>query len=537
MNAVPNVPSPNRWLLRSKKIIPDAYSDPIENGGVLVEDGRVQSVGRFAAICRSYPLARVVEAEGDLTIPGLIDGHSHGRGMPLEAQGIDGVSLEQFFLRIPAMTELDPRDDALVAGADLLSTGVTTTQVNFHCFAKAEEYLEQASGTLGGLRDSEIRVTFVPCITEGSEFVPDTLLRSAPEHVWEACRVARRGLSSRDYFTIVEALYDGERADRSDAKVTFALGPCAPQWCSESTWARIGRMLTAGRRAQTHLLETRLQRSPTYGTPAVEKIVEAGAMSPRLSAAHGVWLTAEELDAIARSSVTHVHCPASNTRLGSGSARVRAWIDAGARVAFGLDSNSTTHPPDVFTELRHAAAVADCLGCPVTPRELFAMVTSGGGAAVGKESELGALRAGAMADLVSMSLPEHSARSGDPVEQLLVAGNRASINSVWVAGDAVVSRGEHVKAAEVARARRRLLDRLEADASLREARMRKLTEVDQWAQAQLALLDRQVARRCTKLASADSPRSFRRPSPGQPRRWLSETTEGDRNGNHSTARR
>src|SRR5262249_20266434 len=54
-------------------------------------------------------------------------------------------------------------------------------------------------------------------------------------------------------------------------------------------------------------------------------------------------------------------------------------------------------------------------------------------------------------------------------------------------------RGEHVKGASVGEARRRLVGRLKADAGPRAARMRNLVDVDRWAQAQLARLDRQVA--------------------------------------------
>ena len=194
-----------RWLLRSRNVIPDSLSDVIADAGVLVEDGCVQSVGPFASVSRSYPLARVVEAEGDVIIPGLIDAHSHGRTLPLDAQGISGVSLEQFLLRIPAMTALDPRDDAFVAGADLLSTGVTTVQVNFHTFAEPDAYLQEARGALDGLRDSRIRATFVPCVMEQSEFVPEELLESAPSDLRELSRLARRGVGGRRSSTSSDA--------------------------------------------------------------------------------------------------------------------------------------------------------------------------------------------------------------------------------------------------------------------------------------------------------------------------------------------
>ena len=252
-------------------------------------------------------------------------------------------------------------------------------------------------------------------------------------------------------------------------------------------------MLQRGVRAQTHLLETQIQRSATYGRPAIEKLSTAGALSLGLSAAHGVWLTDEELNTLARSSVTLVHCPGSNTRLKAGTARVRAWLDAGVRVAFGIDSNATTDPPDVFVELRHAATVARAVGGCISPSELFEMATSGGATAVGLEPELGAVRPGARADLVSLLLPEPPRPRCDLLQHLVATATRKSVVTVWVDGRLVVRAGEHIDATAVAQARGRLKARLDDDAGPRETRMRALTGVDDWAQARLAALNQEVA--------------------------------------------
>jgi 5-methylthioadenosine/S-adenosylhomocysteine deaminase len=469
-----------RCLLRAKLLVTDAWSEPIGDAGILIEGSRVESVGHFGAVARAYPRATVAQTRPDLLLPGLIDAHSHGRGYPLEAQNLSGVSLEQFILRLGAMTPIAPRDDAFASAAGLLSTGVTTTQVNFHTFGGPQAYLAGARETLTGLRQSGIRVTFVPCLIEQNAFVPEAALTEAPLALQDLHRQAAHGVSADEYFDIFKVLGPSSEAAIS----SVALGPCAAHWCSSETWDRVGRLLQCGFRAQTHLLETRSQRSDLYGTAAVPKLDRGRALSPQLSAVHGVWLKDTELKVLSGRGVTLVHCPGSNTRLGSGTAKVRDWLDAGIRVAFGLDSNTDTDPPDVFAELRHAATVADAIGAHLTPRELLAMATLGGAAACGQVGELGELKPGAKADMVAVTLPR-PAPGQDAIECLLSTATRAAIADVWVDGKPLVRAGTYVHDAQAAAAHSSIARTLVQDAAARGERMRALAPLDRWARSHL----------------------------------------------------
>lgn len=465
-----------RWLLRADLLLTDAWSDPISDAGVLVEGSRVESVGPFAAVARTYPLAQTVPVGPGLVLPGLIDAHSHGRSYPLEAQDLREISLEQFILRLGAMSTVAAGEDAFAAAADLISTGVTSAQVNFHTFAGADAYLAAARETLAGLRHSGIRSTFVPCLIEQNAFVAEAVLADAPDGLRALDRHARDGVTAAEYFEICEEV----SATAEDGMTSFAVGPCAPHWCSVGTWDRVGGLLARGHRAQTHLLEARSQRSPLYGAPAVPTLDQARALTPQLSAAHGVWLDDAELATLSAAGVTLVHCPGSNTRLASGRARVRDWLRNGISVAFGLDSNTRTDPPDVFAELRHAAAVAHEIGAPLAPRELLAMATLGGAAACGQAGELGQLQPGARADMVAVSLPGLSAAEDAPT-CLLASATREAVTDVWVDGKTLVHDGRYVHAMQTTAAQRTIARTLAQDAAARADRMRALLPLEQWA--------------------------------------------------------
>jgi 5-methylthioadenosine/S-adenosylhomocysteine deaminase len=497
----------DRWLLRGRQVISDAFSDAVPDGAVLIENGIVESIGPFRALSRMYPLARVRSEGANTLMPGLIDSHSHGRALPLDAQGVKGQSLEQFLLRIPAMTPLDACDDAFVAGADLLCTGVTTAQINFHAFAEPDVYVALADRALAGLKKSQIRVAFVPCVMEQNELWPDELLPSAPGQVATVARSVKRATTGEAYFAAFGSLRRRHADRESSGKLAFALGPCAAQWCSEQTLRQAGRMLTDGARAQIHLLETPVQRSAAYGEPAIEKLVTTGVFSPQLSAAHGVWLTDEEIGVVARNAVTLVHCPASNARLRSGTARIRQWLDTGVQVGFGLDSNSNSNPPDFFAELRFAAEVAEAVDGPLTRTELFSMATSGGAAAVGMTGQLGQLRPGAKADVISLALSPRKSGKLDPVAHVLATATRSSVVNVWVAGQQIVDGGTHARAADVERARQRLKKELDTDARARARRMRQLRACDCWIEAELGRLCRAGAGRGRELTGKAHPHS------------------------------
>jgi 5-methylthioadenosine/S-adenosylhomocysteine deaminase len=449
-------------MLRAGLVVPDAANDAIADGAVLIEQGRVVSVGPYRALRRAYPLAREHGREGLLAIPGLVDAHSHGRGLPLAAQGIEDAPFELLLARLTACTPLPPRDDALVAAADLLATGVTAVQVFVHTFTAAEVYRDHARATAEGLARSGIDFELVLGITDRDEFVPPG---TAPDV--SALVRPERGLNAAGFFAVVDSLAEEWRRQPT-------LGPVAPQWCSEAIWREAA---ARGVRVHTHLLESEAQRA-AYGSALVETLDRVGVLDERLSVAHGVWLAPEEISLLAKRGVTIVHCPGSNVRLRVGTAPVDRWLRAGARVALGLDSNTASDPPDAFAELRLARALAAELGAPLSAREVFALATAGGAAALGRTGELGALVPGAEANVVLVRVT--AAPDEDPLEALVERARRRDVREVWARGGLLVEGGRLRNAGEAAAARRRLHARLRRDADARRRRLTELASVEPW---------------------------------------------------------
>jgi 5-methylthioadenosine/S-adenosylhomocysteine deaminase len=439
--------------------MPSAVADPIGEGAVLIEDGYIASVGSYHAVRRAYPLAPERRARDLVALPALVDAHSHGRGLPLAAQGIDRGPLELFLARLTACTPLPSSDDALVAGADLVATGIGAAQVFFHSFAGSVDYREQARATAAALTRSGIDFELVLGITDRDEFVPPGLV---PE-LRELVRVVRR-MEGRAFFDLFDSL-----AEEWGKPPT--VGPVAPQWCSEAIWREAAARKV---RVHTHLLESGTQRA-VYGASLVELLDRAGVLDERLSVAHGVWLAPEEVSLLAARGVTIVHCPGSNLRLGVGTARVRRWLDARAGVALGLDSMTSTEPPDAFAELRLARTLAEGLGAPLSAREAFALATLGGAAALGRTGELGVLAPGAAANVLLVPLTNVAE---DSLTALVERGRREDVREVWVRGTLLMEAGRLRNEAAVEAARRRLRARVRQDEHARRNRLARIAVVE-----------------------------------------------------------
>jgi 5-methylthioadenosine/S-adenosylhomocysteine deaminase len=452
-----------RVLLHVGMAVPDASVEAITDGGILIEDGAIGAVGPYAALRQAYPLARERDRRGFIALPGFVDGHSHGRAIPLAEQGVRQGPLELFLAQLPALTPLDPYLDAYVAGSDLLATGIVAVQVFFHSFAPPAQYLEDARSVARGLAASGIDFELVLGFTDQDEYLPPWVdgAPAGAHHHFEP----PRGLDAGEFLDAFDEL-----ADRSEISVT--IGPVAPQWCSEAALAGVAERARGGARVHTHLLESAAQRSQLDPSP-VETLRRHGLLGPQLSAAHAVWLSEAEIAEAAATGTALVHCPGSNARLAGRSAPVRTWLDAGVKPGLGLDSYPRADPPDVFDEMR---AARESASGTLDTREALALATAGSANALGRPG-LGALEPGSPASLVLVATPDPGPGT---VEELLDTATRHDVVEVWSQGVVCVEEGRLRGRPDVERSRAQLRSELAADAAARLGRLSEIALLEPW---------------------------------------------------------
>jgi 5-methylthioadenosine/S-adenosylhomocysteine deaminase len=397
----------------------DEDAEPILRGAVDVDEGTVVWSGPLSEAPDTG--ANVHHVNG-LLMPGMVNIHCHTPMALLRGAG-EGLPVDRWLHEVmwPREAKLTPDDvrAGMRAGAiELLGNGITTTvEMYFHGQAVAE-----------GASEAGLRAVVTAPIIEDPEL---STFGPWQEQVEEM--LAMRGRWSQN------------------ALVEVGLGPHAAWSVSHECLSRLAEVaFDTGMLVHIHVAEQEWEDAAVRektGMSAPAYLASLGLLDGRLLAAHGVWLTDDDIAVFGKNRVSVAHCPCSNSKHASGIARVEEMSAAGIKIGIATDGPASHHRLDLFEEMRTAIRLArirhqDAQRFP-TMRALW-MTTGGAGAAIGRP-DLGRLTAGAQADMVALAdvgsfhpvIPEED----DPVSRVVWSGSPGAVRSVWVAGRQVVEDG------------------------------------------------------------------------------------------------
>ena len=157
---------------------------------------------------------------------------------------------------------------------------------------------------------------------------------------------------------------------------------------------------------------------------------------------HAIHLEPRERDRLREVGAALVHCPTSNSFIGSGLFDMQGLTADGHRVGLATDTGGGSS----FSMLRTMAAayeIAQLRGTALHPAHLLWLATCGSADALGMGTKIGNLAAGMEADLVAMNLASTPAiaqranRADDLWEAVfptIMMGDDRAIDQVWIAG-------------------------------------------------------------------------------------------------------
>jgi 5-methylthioadenosine/S-adenosylhomocysteine deaminase len=240
-------------------------------------------------------------------------------------------------------------------------------------------------------------------------------------------------------------------AGPADGTVEYGLGPHA----AYTVPLPVLRDAAAAAREHDLLLHLHVAETATEGADllaahglSVPALLAAhDVLGGRVLAAHCVHLDDADLELWREYDVAVAHCPASNAKLASGIAPLRAMLDRGIRVALGTDGPASNDGLDLFADMRLAAALARLAGASataLTAAEALWLATGAAADAIGRP-DLGQLAAGRRADLVHVDTGhlafEPVGDPGDLLAHLVWSGGGRYVRDVWVGGRPVVRDG------------------------------------------------------------------------------------------------
>jgi 5-methylthioadenosine/S-adenosylhomocysteine deaminase len=389
------------------------------------------------------PARRTIDASRHVVIPGLVDAHDHLRNLTPGVRLAAGLKLDDY-LRVlwtlqQHMTVEDFRLSALLGSVKLLKAGATT--VIDHAYPYHRRGIDGA--LLEAYRASGIRWYCARGVMT-KPFKP-------------LCE------SRRDALARIEALLDdGVPAER------LMVAPVSFRQATPADYRAARRLADRrGLRLYTHIAETRdevAQSLAAFGCRPVEHLHRLGWTGADVTLVHCVLLSAREVDLLARSGSSVVHCPSNHMTLAKGVTEVPKLLGRGIAVCLGLDGMDSllleTRLEVLMQSLVHANPAV--LG----PETALEMATRNGARACGAEENFGTLEVGKKADLVTIAVGRlHSAPMLNPVHAVVHMAHAEDVDTVLVDGRVVVEGGrvqgidEEALADEVQKAARRYLER------------------------------------------------------------------------------
>ena len=373
-------------------------------GDVRIEDGLITHVG-----AAPQHADQVLDAAGDILLPGFVNAHTHSPMTLLRGLG-DDLPLEAWLqTRIwPAektLTRQDVDAGTRLAIMEMLRTG-TTHFNDMYFFADSTAAAVESVGIR-----AHVGATLIDFDT------PELAKDKQEEH---ARRFAQR--------------YHGHPL------VTPTIAPHAVYSCSDETLATVRAIRDeCGVRVHTHCSETRFEVQDTIdkrGARPVAVLKRHDLLRDSILA-HCGWCTKEEVRALAAEGAHAAHCPVSNMKLATGGTMplLEMW-DAGLNVALGTDGAASNNSLSLLESAKFAALVQkqhrwDARAAPAA-RVLDAATLGGrralhqpaGGIAVGQPADLA---------LVSTTGP-HMRPLHDPASTLVYCASGADVRATIVAG-------------------------------------------------------------------------------------------------------
>ena len=120
-------------ILRGKHVLADPRRKEkgvIRDGAIAIEGDRITAVDSFDNLKRQRPGAKILGNGKQLLMPGLVDAHSHGRGMSPIQKGVKNDFLENALFDWAYMQLLPPELCAGMAAYHHIRTGATLLHHN-----------------------------------------------------------------------------------------------------------------------------------------------------------------------------------------------------------------------------------------------------------------------------------------------------------------------------------------------------------------------------------------------------------------------
>jgi len=391
----------------------------LENEGLLVdhslviEHNLIKDILPTALAHSTYPSAQESVLENQLLMPGFINCHGHAAMNLFKGLADD----------LPLMTWLEEHiwpaegqwvspefvaDGTKLAIAEMLASGTT-------CFSDMYFFPEVAAEVAA---EQGMRGVFYGPVMDFP-----TPYGSGPDEY-------------------IEKIIHAHDTFKHHPLVDIGFGPHAPYTVSDGPIQKVRSLASQlDMPIQIHLHETEFEvldaLEKTNKRPS-ERLRDLGFWGPDVQAVHVTQANAVDQDIFKEHNVHIIHCPESNLKLASGFCPIHEMQNQNINIALGTDGSASNNNLDMQSEMHTAALLAKGVAnnaSALPAIEAIKMATINGAIAMGKEQEIGSLKIGKQADIISFDFNNIAcAPVYDPVSHLVYSASASQVDHVWVAG-------------------------------------------------------------------------------------------------------
>ena len=397
----------------------------LSHGAVLVEAGKLQAVGEADALRAAHPTAKVTDYGRHLISPGFIDAHVHYPQTAIIASWgkrlIDWLNSYTF----PEETRFADADYAREVAARYCDLTLAQGTTSFCTYATIHP--ESVDAIFGAAQARGQRIWAGKTCMD----------RNAPGGLRDTAQSAHD-----DSKRLLQAWHG---VDRLSYVITPRFSPTStPEQLSAmgALWAE-----NPGCLMQTHLSEQTDEIAWVKSLfPTARDYLDTyeahGLLGKGGLYGHAIWLEEREKARLAEVDASLIHCPTSNTFIGSGLFDMAGLKAAGHRVGLATDTGGGSS----FSMLRTMAAayeLGQLRGRALHPAELWWLATAGSARALHADHQIGTLAPGMEADLVVIDLAstpaiEQATRRAADIWQAIfptiMMGDDRAIHATWING-------------------------------------------------------------------------------------------------------
>ena len=374
----------------------------VKNAYIYIEDGIIKKVGKGepdidkliggSASKSDNKLTaddvEILDAEGALVTPGLVDAHTH--------LVFGGWRQNELDKKLKGATYLE----ILAEGGGILSTVRATREASLdELVDKAEDILDEmfdlgvttleAKSGYGLNRETEIKQ--LEAIKKLQKKTPIELVPTFMGAHAVPAEYKKKGEKGREEY--IDLLIDELIPEVSKKK----LAEFCDVFCEEDVFSaeESKRILEAGKK---HGLPAKIHADEIFDIGGTEVAEEVGA----ISAEHLIKCSDEGIKRLKRAGTVACLLPCTSFYLGADYARARDMINAGVPVAMATDFNPGSCPVGNIQLVINVG----CLKYRMTPEEVLTAITLNGAAAIGRADRIGSIEKGKQADIVIWDAPD-----------------------------------------------------------------------------------------------------------------------------------